>query len=80
MFTGVSDVLAASTIRVMEAARNSKTSVNFHQTTRLNIPENSHLQTRPTQNLKCHDTGPWSSMKGKVFPEQTYQGRRTGMF
>jgi hypothetical protein len=29
---------------MMEAARTSETSVNFYQTTRRNIPEDSHLQ------------------------------------
>jgi hypothetical protein len=37
-FTDISEVFAASimTILMMEAARTSKTSVNFHQTTRRN--------------------------------------------
>jgi hypothetical protein len=40
----VSEVLAASIIRAMvEAARTSKTSVNFYQTTRRYNPEDSHL-------------------------------------
>jgi hypothetical protein len=30
---------------MMEAVRTSKTLVNFYQTTRRNIPEDSHLQT-----------------------------------
>jgi hypothetical protein len=43
--TNVSDVLAASIIRAMtmEAARTSKTSVNFYQTTRRYNPKDSHL-------------------------------------
>jgi hypothetical protein len=37
-------VFAASIIRaMMEATSNSETSVNFYQTTRCNIPEESHL-------------------------------------
>jgi hypothetical protein len=45
-YTNVSEVLAASIIRVMimGAASTSETSVNFYQTTRRNIPEDSHLQ------------------------------------
>jgi hypothetical protein len=43
-------VLAASIIRaiiavMMEATSTSETSVNFYQSTRLNNPEDSHLQT-----------------------------------
>jgi hypothetical protein len=37
---------------MMEAASTSETSVNFYQTTRRNNPENSHLQTRHSENLK----------------------------
>jgi hypothetical protein len=45
MFTSVSQVLAASIIgAMMEAANISGTSVNFHQTTRRNNLEDSHLQ------------------------------------
>jgi hypothetical protein len=47
-FTDVSEVLIASIIRkmnlMMEAASTSQTSVKFYQTTRRNIPEDSHLQ------------------------------------
>jgi hypothetical protein len=39
---------------MMEAASASETSVNFYQTTRLNIPENSLLHTRRRENLKSH--------------------------
>jgi hypothetical protein len=31
---------------MMEAVRTSETSVNFYETTRRNIPEDGHLQTR----------------------------------
>jgi hypothetical protein len=49
-FTDVSEVLAASFIRaiislitlMMEAANTSETSVNFHQTTRRNNPEDAY--------------------------------------
>jgi hypothetical protein len=40
MFTDVSEVLAIALM--MEAASTSETSVNFSQTTRRNIPEDSH--------------------------------------
>jgi membrane-bound lytic murein transglycosylase MltF len=39
---------------MMEAVRSSETSVNFYQTTRRNIPEDSHLHTRRRENLKSH--------------------------
>jgi hypothetical protein len=38
-FTNVSEVLAASIIRAMEAARTSETLINFYQTTRRYNPE-----------------------------------------
>jgi hypothetical protein len=45
--TDVSEVLADSIIRIialmMQAARTSKMSVNFYQTTRSNIPEADHF-------------------------------------
>jgi hypothetical protein len=53
-------VLTASTIKaiiiaqMMDAASTSETSVNFYQTTRRNIPEDSHLHTRCRENLKSH--------------------------
>jgi hypothetical protein len=49
MFTDVSEMLAASIIRVMsltlmmEAANTSETSVSFYQTTKLNNPEYSRV-------------------------------------
>jgi hypothetical protein len=36
----------------MEAASTSETSVNFYQTARRNIPEDSYLHTRRRKNLK----------------------------
>jgi hypothetical protein len=48
-------VLAASIIRVitlMEAARTSEISANFYQTTRCNIPEDSHFHALCRENLK----------------------------
>jgi hypothetical protein len=37
---------------MMEATSTSETSVNFYQTTRRNIAEDSHLHTRCRENLK----------------------------
>jgi hypothetical protein len=46
-------LLTASIISaMMEAVSTSEKSVNFYQTTRLNIPENSHLHIRRRENLK----------------------------
>jgi hypothetical protein len=54
-FTDVSEMLVASIIRkMMEATSTSETSVNFYQTIRRNIPEDSHLHTRRRENLKSH--------------------------
>jgi hypothetical protein len=39
---------------MMEAASTSETSVNFYQTTRRNIPEDSHLHARRREKLKSH--------------------------
>jgi hypothetical protein len=57
-------MLAASIIRAMsksslialtmEAARIFETSVNFYETTRRSIPQDSHLHTRRRENLKSH--------------------------
>jgi hypothetical protein len=35
-----------------------ETSVNFYQTTRRNVPEDSHLHTRRFENLKSHHLTP----------------------
>jgi hypothetical protein len=40
----------------MEAARTSETLVNFYHTTRRYNPEDSHLRTRGSENLKSYDT------------------------
>jgi hypothetical protein len=37
---------------MMETPSTSETPVNFYQTTRRNIPEDSHLHTRRRENLK----------------------------
>jgi hypothetical protein len=41
---------------MMEAVSTSETSVNFYQTTRPNIPEDSYLHTGRRENLKSHKT------------------------
>jgi hypothetical protein len=51
-FTNVSEVIVASIIRVMEAARTSETFANFYQTTRRYNPEDSHLRTHRREKLK----------------------------
>jgi hypothetical protein len=49
-------MLTASIIKaitlMMEAASTSEISANFYQTTRRNIPEDSHLHTSNRENLK----------------------------
>jgi hypothetical protein len=45
--------LLASIIRRVTVS-SSETLANFYQTTRRNIPEDSHLHTRPLENLKSH--------------------------
>jgi hypothetical protein len=53
----VSEVITAAIIRpalMMEAVRTSETSVNFYETTRGNIPEDSNRHTRRHENLKSH--------------------------
>jgi hypothetical protein len=40
---------------MMEAASSSETSESFDQTTRRNNPEDSHLHTRPRENLNSHN-------------------------
>jgi hypothetical protein len=53
--TDVSEVLTAPIIALMmEAVSISDTSVNFYETTRFNIPEDSHFHTRRRENLKSH--------------------------
>jgi hypothetical protein len=53
--TDVSEVLIASVIALMmEAVSTSQTSANFYQTTRRNIPEDSHLHIRRRKKLKSH--------------------------
>jgi hypothetical protein len=68
-FTGILEMLAASIIRAMEAASTSETSISFYQTTRRNIPEDSHLHTCRRENLKSHGYELLGCMKGKVFLE-----------
>jgi hypothetical protein len=41
-------------IALIKAVSTSETSVNFYQTKRHNIPEDSHLHIRRRENLKSH--------------------------
>jgi hypothetical protein len=56
--TKVPEVFTVSIIidLMMESVSTSETSVNFYQTTRRNIPKDSHLKTRPHENLKSQKT------------------------
>jgi hypothetical protein len=45
---------SGNTALVMGVASTSGTSVNFYQTTRRNIPEDSHLHTRRREKLEVH--------------------------
>jgi hypothetical protein len=54
-FNIVSDVLPAYTIKAMRWRKStSGTSVNFYQTARGNVQEDSHLHIRRGENLKTH--------------------------
>jgi hypothetical protein len=53
--TDVSEVLTAAIIT-------SETLVNFYETTRRNIPEDSHLYTRRRENLISH----WVTVKSMI--------------
>jgi hypothetical protein len=52
------DCLCTFTVSIitlmMEAVSSSETSVNIYQTTQCNIPEESHLHTNHSENLKSH--------------------------
>jgi hypothetical protein len=53
--TDISELLTDSIMALMmEAVSTSETSVNFYQTTRSNITEDTHLHTRRQENLKSH--------------------------
>jgi hypothetical protein len=55
--TDISEVLTASiiiTALMMEAVSTSEMSVIFYQTTWHSIPEDSHLHTHRSKNLKSH--------------------------
>jgi hypothetical protein len=45
-------VLYVAQSKIMEAVSTSETLVNFYQTTRRNIPGDSHLHTRRSEDLK----------------------------
>jgi hypothetical protein len=48
-----------------KAAGTSETSVDFYQSTRHNIPEDSHLHTRRRENLKSHLGYSWYTPQEK---------------
>jgi hypothetical protein len=47
-------IRALTHLLMMKAVNSSETLVNFYQTTRCNIPEDSHLHTRRRENMKSH--------------------------
>jgi hypothetical protein len=61
--TNVTEMLATSIIRAMEAVNTSETSVSFYETTWRNSPEDSHLHTRHPENLKSHKMIPNAANK-----------------
>jgi hypothetical protein len=48
------DVFWVVIVLIMEAASTSETFVNFYQTTRRYNPEDSHLRTHRSENLKSY--------------------------
>jgi hypothetical protein len=78
---------------MMEASSTSETSVNFHQTTRRNNPEDSHLHTRRREDKKSNKeklrdariglrvSVPRSSLKSTVLgrPRTQFQVERNGL-
>jgi hypothetical protein len=55
---------------LMEAVSTSETSVNLYETTRRDIPEDSHLHTRRRENLKSHKEHVW---KTYTAPEYAFR-------
>jgi hypothetical protein len=51
------DVMIRAIALMMEAVNTSETSVNFCQTTRRNIPENSQIHIRRREDLKSQVSG-----------------------
>jgi hypothetical protein len=47
-------VLVKAIALMMAAVSTSETSINFYQTTRRNVPEDSHLHTCRCENLQSH--------------------------
>jgi hypothetical protein len=70
--TDVSEMLGDVITRaVMEAGSTSETSVNYYQTTRSNIPEDSHLLTRRRENFVSRLNGVMSSVHlSALLPKQ----------
>jgi hypothetical protein len=58
------DLLGCCAVLAMEAISTSETSVNFYQTTRRNIPEDSHLHERTIINI----SGNWVEIRTGELP------------
>jgi hypothetical protein len=52
---------------MMVAVSTSETSVNFYETTRRNVQEDSHLYTHRRENLKSHGNKFLGSIKRREF-------------
>jgi hypothetical protein len=50
----------------MKAEGTSETSANFYHTTWRNIPEDGHLHTRRSENLKSHHNHARMRLAGKI--------------
>jgi hypothetical protein len=59
-------------VTIIRTKSTSETSINLHETSRLNNPEDSHLHTRCREDLKSHnvmiDTGHKASFVQKIIP------------
>jgi hypothetical protein len=64
---------------MMAAVSTSQTSVNFYQTTRRNIPEDSHLHTRHRENPKSHKTGTFHIDSGVSLKSYHFKRYKDGL-
>jgi sorbitol-specific phosphotransferase system component IIA len=58
--TDVSEVFVVSIALIglkIQTVSTTEMQINFYQTTRRNIPEDSHIHTRGRENLKSHQEG-----------------------
>jgi hypothetical protein len=55
-------------IGLMKAVTKAETSVNFYETTRLNIPDGCHFYTRRHENLKSLPYFQWYSSLHRFWP------------